>query len=112
MSDESSTCSIYSYNAEHSEFEYQLYSQYMNPTITVNNPALIPAISFPPFAPLFFPVALALAELPVAVPVELEAAVAVPVLKVCPRLGNLTFPSTNHPPAVDEGQAGAVREGL
>ena len=49
--------------------------------------------------------------LPVAVPVLLGA---LPLLLTCwvwPTLGSLTSPSTNHPPAVELGQAGGVREG-
>jgi hypothetical protein len=80
----------------------------MNPSITATNPTLIPAISFPPFAPPFF-VLDACGALVVAVPVL--AAPALPVESVCPILGNLTSPSTNQPPGVELGQAGGVSVG-
>jgi hypothetical protein len=77
---------------------WAFYSQYMNPSITPTKPALIPAISFPPFEPDFL---LLLGDAPVLVLVPV--AVAPEVLSVCPRLGSLTSPSTSQPPAVDDG---------
>lgn len=84
------------------------YSQYMNPSITATNPTLIPAISFPPFAPPFF-VLDGCDALVVAVPVL--AAAALPVESVCPILGSFTSPSTSQPPAVEVGHAGGVNVG-
>lgn len=49
---------------------------------------------------------------PVAVPVGEAVVLVVPVARVWPRLGSLTFPSTSQPPAVEDGQAGGVNEGL
>ena len=70
----------------------------------------MPAISFPPLALPFF-VLVALAALPVALPVAVPVLLAVLPLTCCvwPTLGNLTSPSTSHPPAVLLGQAGGVR---
>jgi hypothetical protein len=53
-------------------------------------------------------VAEAEAEESVAVAVELALdAVVVAVLRAWPRVGSATLPSTNQPPAVELGQAGA-----
>jgi len=86
------------------------YNQYTKPNITATSPALMPAISFPPLALPFF-VLVALAALPVALPVAVPVLLAALPLTCCvwPTLGNLTSPSTSHPPAVLLGQAGGVR---
>jgi len=82
----------------------------MNPNITPTNPALMPAISLPPFELFFFPVAEGEAEEPVAVGLP-PVAVGF-VTNACPMLGSGTSPSTNHPPTVELGQAGGVLLGL
>jgi len=89
----------------------RVYSQYIKPNITATKPALMPAISLPPFAPPFF-VLVGLAALPVPVGAEVDVAVALPVCWVCPTLGSATSPSTSHPPAVLDGQAGGELEGV
>lgn len=89
----------------------------MKPSMTATRPALIPAISLLPDA-LPFLVAEAEAAVPVAVPVAVLVADAVPeevalaMLSVWPMEGRETSPSTSQPPAVDEGQEGAVRDGV
>jgi hypothetical protein len=85
----------------------------MKPIITATRAALMPAISLPPEALDPF-VEVAEAEEPVAVPVELAgfAAAVAEVARTSPSVGNATLPSTNQPPAVELGQAGAVRLGV
>jgi len=88
----------------------------MKPIITATRAALMPAISLPPEALDPF-VDVAEAEEPVAVPVELELELALEaavaeVARTWPSVGSATLPSTNQPPAVELGQAGAVRLGV
>jgi hypothetical protein len=86
----------------------------MKPIITATRAALIPAISLPPEALDPF-VDVAEADEPVAVPVKLALALEAPVPAVArawPSVGSATLPSTNQPPAVELGQAGAVRLGV
>lgn len=75
----------------------------------------MPAISLPPLALPFF-VAVGEAADPVALPVGVLVLLGAPLLETCcvsPTEGNATFPWTNHPPAVELGQAGGVKvEGL
>lgn len=85
----------------------------MKPNMTATRPALMPAISLPPFA-LPFVVLEADAALPVAVPVAVPVTEA-PVVVACktwPKLGRATLPFTNQPPAVELGQAGGVTDGV
>ena len=88
------------------------YSQYTNPSMTAANPTLIPAISLPPDALPFVEVAEAAEPVALVVPDAVEdVAVAVPVTSFWPIEGKETSPSTNQPPAVDDGQAGGVSVG-
>jgi hypothetical protein len=81
----------------------------MNPSITPTRPALIPAISLPPFEPDFLVAVLWALEV---VAVAVAAAPEASVLSVCPRLGSATSPFTSQPPAVEVGQAGGDKLGV
>ena len=78
----------------------------------------MPAISLPPLAVPGVEVPLGVLAVPEALAVGLlvvEATIAVPpapVVMACPTVGEGTLPSTNQPPAVEDGQAGGVSDGL
>lgn len=96
-------------------------SQIINPSITVTRAMPMPVISRPPLARPGvedgageLEVVAGLAAVPVGAAVVL-ATIAVPptpVVMACPMVGSGASPSTNHPPAVELGQAGGVKFGL
>ena len=81
----------------------------MKPSITPAKPRLMPAISLPPVAVPFVADAEGEEVVPDAAEAAAAAAVGVGGLRerLWPRVGRAGLPSTSHPSAVEDGQAGA-----